>query len=541
MNQINLSLFTSFAKGAKNAKTKGGNCVIYTRVSTKEQADNNMSLNTQKKACEVYATKQGYTILGYFGGTYESAKTDERKEFNNMLSFVKKSSKKISYIIVYSVDRFSRSGANAIYIAEQLKQEGIALYAVTQPTDTSTASGSLQQNIQFIFSEYDNQLRREKSISGMKEMLLRGEWCCKPPIGYDILYREGRRDIIINAKGKLIKKAFYWKAKEKLSSEEIRRRLGASGFKICSQKLSELLRNPFYCGLMVHNLLDGQIVTGKHEKLISEELFLEVNGIMAQNTQGYSINPENEEIPLKRFLKCDSCGEYLRAYKAWKNKKYYYKCNTVGCKCNKRADKLHEQFRAILDDYSVELTPDRAWALKEQMIATYHQLNEDIQKEREAIKKELAELSSKIERLEERYVMEEITGDMYDKYSLKFKGEKAILEKRLSQMGQEVSNLGECIDSLLELCANLAPTWDSSDYMRKQELQFLVFPEGIFYNRKNEECRTGRVNEVFAVMASLSKGLEQKETGNNQNNLKVPGWVPQTGIEPVLALLQTGF
>ena len=120
-----------------------------------------------------------------FGGTYESAKNDERKEFNKMLSFVKKSKEKIPYIIVYSVDRFSRSGANAIYLKEQLRHQGVHILAVTQPSDTATPSGSLQQNIQFIFSEYDNQLRREKCMSGVKEALLRGEWCHRPPSGYD--------------------------------------------------------------------------------------------------------------------------------------------------------------------------------------------------------------------------------------------------------------------------------------------------------------------------------------------------------------------
>ena len=123
----------------------------------------------------------------------ESAKTDERKQFNNMLAFVKKSKEKISYIIVYSVDRFSRSCANAIYIAEKLKREGITVFAVTQPTDTTTASGSLQQNIQFIFSEYDNQLRREKCMAGVKEHLLNGIWCTAPPTGYDIIRREGKK------------------------------------------------------------------------------------------------------------------------------------------------------------------------------------------------------------------------------------------------------------------------------------------------------------------------------------------------------------
>jgi predicted site-specific integrase-resolvase len=66
-------------------------CVIYTRVSSKEQADTNMSLDTQRKYCERFAQKNGYTIIGYFGDTYESAKTDERREFNKILALVKKS------------------------------------------------------------------------------------------------------------------------------------------------------------------------------------------------------------------------------------------------------------------------------------------------------------------------------------------------------------------------------------------------------------------------------------------------------------------
>ena len=62
-------------------KTKTNNrkkAIIYTRVSTKEQADNNTSLTTQKKYCEEYAVKNGFEVVEYFGGTYESAKTDER-------------------------------------------------------------------------------------------------------------------------------------------------------------------------------------------------------------------------------------------------------------------------------------------------------------------------------------------------------------------------------------------------------------------------------------------------------------------------------
>lgn len=59
-------------------------------------------------------------VIEYFGGTYESAKSDERKQFQKMLTFVNRR-KDISYIIVYSYDRFSRTGANGAYISDQLK------------------------------------------------------------------------------------------------------------------------------------------------------------------------------------------------------------------------------------------------------------------------------------------------------------------------------------------------------------------------------------------------------------------------------------
>lgn len=241
---------------------------------------NSTSQNRSNIVFVQYAHKNGYQILGYFGGTYESAKTDERKHFNTMLSFVKKSREKISHIIVYSVDRFSRSGANAIYIAEKLKKEGVSVFAITQPTDATTASGSLQQNIQFIFSEYDNQLRREKCMAGVREKIQQGVWCTAPPMGYDIIWEKGEKSFKVNSVGKLLREGFFWKA-EGLTNEEVRNKLAEHGLKLNNQRVSDFLRNPFYCGLLVHTALEGSAIDGIQEKVISKEIFLEVNGLLA--------------------------------------------------------------------------------------------------------------------------------------------------------------------------------------------------------------------------------------------------------------------
>lgn len=55
---------------------------------------------------------------------------------------------------------------------------------------------------------------------------------------------------------------------------------------------------------MAHNMLEGKVVEGNQEQLVSKEVFLKVNGLLKENAQGYRINEENAEIPLKRFMLC---------------------------------------------------------------------------------------------------------------------------------------------------------------------------------------------------------------------------------------------
>jgi len=75
---------------------------------------------------------------------------------------------------------------------------------------------------------------------------------------------------VINEKGKLIAKAFAWKI-QGYSNTDIADKLSKSGFKVDKKRLSEILRNPFYCGYLSHNLLEGQVIKGNHEALITEE------------------------------------------------------------------------------------------------------------------------------------------------------------------------------------------------------------------------------------------------------------------------------
>ena len=524
-------LLQTFGKGKISSEktTTSKNAVIYTRVSSKEQADTNQSLETQKKYCLQYALKHELNVLGFFGGTYESAKTDERNEFNRMIRFVRNQHEGISLILVYSLDRFSRTGDNAIFISSELKRRGISIVSVTQPIDVSTHSGVLQQNIQFIFSKYDNDLRREKCITGMKEKLLRGEWTGMVPVGYSFDRSEGRTQrIVINEKGKLIAKAFAWKI-QGYSNTDIATKLSKSGFNVDKKRLSEILRNPFYCGYLSHNLLEGQVIKGNHEALITEETFLQANEMLKKNAQGYKQENKNANIPLKNFIRCSECGTPFTGYIVKTKNLYYYKCNKIGCKCNRSAKGMHSLYADFLKGYQID--QESCGLLKGQLLLTYEYLTQSEQETRITNQQKLNELQNKLNKIEERFAYGEIDRDIFERIAGKLKEEIRLLSGDSEPHKNKLSNPSEFIDHSLEICSNLSSLWVSGGYDQKVQLQDLLFPGGILFDKQKENYRTEKVNSILELTHSFTQALKRNKKGQTKNFLDLPALVVSPRIE----------
>lgn len=291
-------------------KVESNLVVMYTRVSGKGQYDKNDSLETQRKAIEEYASRNNLIIIARFGDTYESAKTDSRKEFQRMLDFIKQSRGKISTILVYKMTRFSRTGGKAISIADELREKhGVHIKAVTEPIDTTNPNGVLFHDMQLLFGRWDNEQRKQVAMAGMKAKFEKGIWVVKPPQGYDIVKTNGERKIVLNADGKKIKKAWDWKL-EGLKNEEIIVKLQTLGVKMYKQQLHKIFINPFYCGLISHGMLNGKVVEGVHEKMISKEVFMRVNNVVSSSSKfGVPHKSEDINIPLKVFIKCSDCNQ----------------------------------------------------------------------------------------------------------------------------------------------------------------------------------------------------------------------------------------
>jgi site-specific DNA recombinase len=534
----NEMLLKKFAKGKGKEEQEIciQNCVIYTRVSSKEQMDTNQSLEWQKKYCVEYAIKNQFNIKGYFGGTYESAKSDERKEFTRMLKFVKSSREKISYILVYSLDRFSRTGDSAIFISSELKKTGVSIMAVTQPIDTNSHAGALQQNIQFIFSKYDNDLRRQKTIDGMREKLLRGEWIGNAPTGYSFVKGAATQTIVINEKGEAMKQAFIWRANG-MTYEQIVEKLKPLGVIMPKQTLTDIFRNPFYCGFMSHNLLNGEVIRGKHPALIDEDLFLRANAL--KKTDGFKVNKANDNLPLKVFVKDAESGIPFTGYIVKKKKLYYYKVNKIGIKINRSANMMHEKFREFLGDYTIN--PVHVEPLQIQLRYTWDNLTETNTGEKKALSLKLNEVEEEFYNLRKRHAIGKVTLDIYEEFSEEMKVRKKKLLEEYEKLDQKLSNPKELIHFTTKLTANLAPVWDSGDYYEKQIFQNAIFPAGLGYDSKIEHYRTSEINEVIGYTAQLSKELEQIKKPDSLFMKEKSGLVPRAGLEPARTFRSTGF
>lgn len=203
---------------------------------------------------------------------------------------------------------------------------------------------------------------------------------------------------------------------------EIQKRLLALDVKYNLRRIGEILTNPFCCGMMAHKALEGQILEGRHEKLISKEMFLHINHILESKRLGLQTKKESSTIALKRVMKCEVCNQPMRGYMVEQWNTAYYKCNTPGCKCNRNADDLNVKFLRLLSDFTVNA--EYKELIKYEATSTFRQMNFSIEENQSATKAKITKLNKRVERIEERYVLEEISGELYANFKAKFEKER---------------------------------------------------------------------------------------------------------------------
>lgn len=349
----------------------------------------------------------------------------------------------------------------------------------------------------------------------------------------------GERRIVVNEEGKKIKKAFEWKL-QGIKNEEILIRLKNLGVNIYPQKLCKILVNPFYCGILSHGMLDGKIVDGVHEKLISKELFLKVNNLLKESRYGIPHERENDNLPLKTFVKCDKCGTSLTGYLVKKKQLYYYKCPTTGCNNSKSAKQLHELFKEQLKPLSVQEQYKESFIY--QFINTISSNNKGREEQERALKLKLTEVKKKMENIDEKhFALNEMPEESYHRMTEKFREEKGQIEAELEKVALDTSNLEKQLQTVLIYLSNPLTVWENIQGNAKEKLQKLVFPKGMTFNKEKEVVLTSETNSFFRCFEEFSRGLGTKGGSDSPFLFNQSLSAESEGFEPPDLLQSTVF
>ena len=490
-------------------------CVVWTRVSTKHQEDNGGSLESQKEHCEEYANKNGYSIEAYFGGKHESAKTPG-KMVNEMYSYVKKH-KNISTVLVAEFDRLSRLAWQSCKILDEIRTMGIIVIAAKYGLTTETKEGMLMAKNTLNMAEWDNQNRTDKFTDGRERCILSGAWVERVPIGY---YKEGQSRVTycyLNEKGKILKNAFKWKLAG-ISNSEILDKLSARGLSITKQTLHRVLTNPFYAGKICHKRTHYELVEGQIEPAVTYTDFLRVQDILSGRTGKYTQNKHNPNFPLTKHVICADDGTPFTSYtKVKKNKDTvhyydYYKCNKTGCRTNVTAKQMHDKYEALLSHYNIpeELLINFTSLVKN----IFNKFSNELIEQRTLLKKRITEIETDIKNAQVRFATGKIDEETYETAMKEFNNRKNLVILQLDKCNLNLSNYEKQIPVIIANASNISSLWHNADLESKRKIQNLVFPDGIFWDKRITDYRTDSRNKFFDLMDkfSVSYGEIKKTT-----------------------------
>lgn len=508
--------------------------IIYTRVSTDEQAEKGTSLLDQVERLRKYCESNGYEIVAHFQDDH-SAKDFNRPEFQKMLALIKSKTLKADLFLTVRFDRFSRNLIHSLNMINELKKYGIEFNNVEQPIDNSAPESYLSQVLYMAIPQIENERRGLNTKGGMRRAKIAGRWMGKAPRGYSNSQRNGEKSIEPNADAEWIKWAFKELATGLYTIEDVRRQLQKKGFKITKSPFNKLVKNPAYIGkIKVAASKDEPeiMIDGNHEPIISEELFLSVQDIL--EGRKHTARPKqrkDENFPLRGFLECPQCGNPLTAsFSKGRSAKYgYYHCQQ-GCGERQKYEEVNDAFTSYLSNFSVE----------EEVLELYYLILQDVfDKEKKDKNKEAAHITGlmdsynkKLDVLLDNFMEKRINQQDYERGKKLYGDELYRLQSQKQQLEFEQKDFMVMVQYSFGMLKDLGGYYEKSEIEVKHKILGSIFPEKLIY--ENGNYRTAEINSVIPLICnninSFGQIKEKRTAINNNPSLKVA----YRGIEPLL-------
>jgi site-specific DNA recombinase len=299
-------------------------CAIYTRKSSEEgleQAFN--SLDAQREACAAFILSQkheGWTILrtmyddgGFSGGTMD------RPALKLLLGDI--AAGKVDVVVVYKIDRLTRSLFDFAKIVEAFDPRGVSFVSITQQFNTTTSMGRLTLNVLLSFPQFEREVAGERIRDKIAASKKKGMWMGGlPSLGYDVKNRklivnEEEAGTVVHVFRRYVELRSVRVLQAELDAAGIRskRRILADGSPFGGQKLSRgalylMLQNRIYRGEITHK---GNAYPAEHQPIVDKVLWDQVHANLAENRVDRATGPAAKQPSLLAGLIFDESGERL--------------------------------------------------------------------------------------------------------------------------------------------------------------------------------------------------------------------------------------
>ncbi|GEM_PF-2679349 len=462
------------------------NCaVVYCRVSTEEQSENN-SLPNQLKVTREAAKRLGCKVIGEYIENESGAKMD-REQMLKMIVFCTKHRLRIQYVIVKDIDRFSRDTLVHLTLKSQFSALGIDLYSVNQPSIADgTAEGQLSESIFSAFAQFERSKILQRTQMGTKEVILRGGWTCPPPYGYRIHRREDNLPTLLpvpeQVKG--VVKAFELRA-EGMPLLDVAAKLNALGYRtrqnkpISHQSIDNWINNPVYIGKLRNKNFPDQLKDAVHTPIVSISLWNRVQQKISKKAvlrQKFS-----PAFPLTTILRCEKCNTPITGSlsRGKSGKKYaYYHCRKAKCSSKNLPRKSTEdEFLKVLQ--YIKFTQECMDYIEKNIVRVWREKWLRQAEEGRKLDAQLAKLKTKREQIEDKYICNQIAKDIYERHLAKVNEEVANVGVVREQLLISEDRLRELLKFTRSFLTSISNTWENAVPMRKRLIQKVVFPAGI--------------------------------------------------------------
>ena len=523
-----------------NNQLKDKRVILYSRVSSDEQAEKGYSLGAQEEHLKKWCERHQTNILTHFREEGASAKSFERPEFKKFLALVKENKSITDYFLVQRWDRFSRNMEEALTMIKKLQKLGIIVNATDQWIDFEDPNHTLLLAIHLATPQVENDLKSCRTASGMRRAMKEGRWIAGAPKGYSFMQDGlGKSKLVPNEEAIFVKEAFKEISEGNKYLQGLRLNLSKKGFYCGKSQFSRLLRNVAYMGKVKVPLFKDEpemIVDGQHEALVSESIFYAVQDMLDGKRIRKAPRGEEEIFVLRGFVACPICEKFMTSSfsRGKSGQKYpYYHCKTRECQARYPAEKVNQWILKLFASF--RLSKNVAELFKAVMVEIFQTRNKESRSTMTLLEKQIAELEAKTLKVELKYANDELPQDSFVRVKSAYQKELIELKSRKASSQAVEGDYNKYLSFVLGFLEKIDFYYEQATLEVKRKILCSTLGKKIIF--EGNSGRTPFCNSVITLSTKFKADFEalEKET-DGLKMPSVPCGTPKGIRTPVLRL-----